>query len=877
MERAVPATSLPVILRPLTRSRPVRFAALLLGGAMFSRAQTPAPVPVYAFSHLAGSLGGYGNADGIGPAARFTNPTGLAVDSVGNIFVADSWTGSVRKVNTAGVVTTLLTTDSLKAAGLPATYGRTSFAAIVADAQDNLFITDVVNSLIFKLTLAGNLSLYTGQTGPPLYTSTDGTLAQASFNDPAGIARDATGNLYIADGANHIIRKISPDGIVSTFAGTPPEYGNPRGSGVSQRLVHSGSADGTGTSAQFFFPTAVAVDANGNVYVADQQNHTIRKITPSGVVTTLAGTALQEGSTDGTGSAARFRYPSGIATDATGNLYVTDSGNGTVRKVTPSGVVTTLAGAAGEFASVDGTGNAARFVSPKGITLDRSGRLLVGDGFSLYVPHLQSGAIRRVTLEGVVTTVAGRGGALGSIDAKGEAARFRDPADVAVDAAGNVFVSDELNHTIRKVSPDGTVTTFAGTPGQVGHADGPGSGSSFNHPTGLAFDLAGRLLVADQDNHLIRRIAPDGFVSTVAGVAGVAGTDDGSAGRAKFHSPISVAVDGSGNILVGDGDYFPGSGDPARQFSTIRKISPNGTVTTLAGNPQIVDYDFTRYDVDGVGPNARFGDATGLAAAGDGTLFVADLTEGKIRKVTPDGTTTTLTLVDSAGASVVIRSPYGLTRDKAGNLYVSDFAIGTLYFISLAGSASQTTGVVTRLAGTPGVVGSADGVGTSVQFNQPSGMKIDDKGNLYVADTENHAIRRGVLAGAPVITAQPQSASIAAGGSVQFSVTATGIPTPTYQWYVNGMIFQGATGTALNITNVRAADAGDYTVIVTNDVGNITSSKATLTVTAGAMPPPPSQGGGGGGGAPSIWFVSVLSLLGTVRYFSNRKSADERI
>ncbi len=248
----------------------------------------------------------------------------------------------------------------------------------------------------------------------------------------------------------------------------------------------TGSADGTGAAAQFLTPSGVAVDpSTGNLYVADSLNYTIRMITPAGVVTTLAGTADQPGSADGTGAAARFEGPSGVAVDpTTGNLYVVDGD--TIRMITPAGVVTTLAGTAGVSGSADGTGAAAQFYFPSGVAVDDAGNVYVADS--------GNGTIREITPAGVVTTLAGTAGQLGSADGTGAAAQFDDPTNVAVDGAGNVYVADDGNETIREITPAGVVTTLAGTAGQQGSADGTGAAARFFQPAGLAVDGAGNVM-----------------------------------------------------------------------------------------------------------------------------------------------------------------------------------------------------------------------------------------------------------------------------------------------------------------------------------------------------------------------------------------------
>ena len=223
--------------------------------------------------------------------------------------------------------------------------------------------------------------------------------------------------------------------------------------------IAPGSADGTGRAARFDHPSGVAVDSAGYVYVADTENNTIRRITPSGVVSTFAGLAGSRGSADGAGNIARFAGPSGVAVDSAGNVYVADRENHTIRKITPSGVVSTLAGLAGSFGSNDGTGSAARFSFPTGVAVDSAG--------NVYVADYGNDTIRKITPSAVVSTLAGLAGNPGSVDGTGSAARFFQPCGVAVDSAGNVYVADTFNSTIRKITPAGVVSTLAGLAGSL--------------------------------------------------------------------------------------------------------------------------------------------------------------------------------------------------------------------------------------------------------------------------------------------------------------------------------------------------------------------------------------------------------------------------
>jgi sugar lactone lactonase YvrE len=307
----------------------------------------------------------------------------------------------------------------------------------------------------------------------------------------------------------------------------------------------AGSVDGAASDARFNHPSGAAVDSAGNIYVGDSNNNTIRKITPTGVVSTLAGLPGSQGSDDGTGSAARFFHPYGITVAPDDNIYVADLDNHTIRKVTPAGVVTTLAGEALSQGSADGTGNAARFRSPISLAADTAGNIYVADGNNC--------TIRKITPAGVVTTLAGSAGSCGYADGNGSAARFDLLRGVAVDGAGNVYVADTFNYTIRKISPNADVTTLAGLPGTMGSADGTGSAARFNHPWGLASDIAGNLYVADTDNSTIRKVTPAGVVTTLAGLVGTQGSADGAGSAARFNHTIGLTVDTSGNLFVPDG------------------------------------------------------------------------------------------------------------------------------------------------------------------------------------------------------------------------------------------------------------------------------------------------------------------------------------
>jgi sugar lactone lactonase YvrE len=683
----------------------VCFAVAITSGLVLVPAATAEVFPEnYTFTTLAGPREAFAcGYDGTGSEARFQNPFGVAVDGNSNLYVTDTYDHAVRKVAPGGVVTTL--------AGLTGAAGSTDGsggssrfnlpAGVAMDAAGNVYVADSSNQTIRMITPAGLVTTLAGSAGTS--GTNDGTGVAARFNTPSGVALDSQGNVYVADTGNHAIRRITPTGEVTTLAGA---------------LGTSGSVDGTGGAARFYLPASVAVDAAGNVFVADAANHTIRRISTNAVVTTWAGSAGAAGSANGTGGSARFNGPNGVAVGTNGNVYVADTFNHTIRKITASRAVTTLAGSAGTAGSANGTGTAARFNQPASVAADAAG--------NVYVADYSNNSLRKVTSAGVVTTLAGMTGGSGALDATANAARFSYPAGTAVDAAGNVYVADFANHTIRKISPAGVVTTFAGLAGTSGSANGTGSSAHFYRPTSVAVDGAGNLYVADSNNHTIRKITPARVVTTLAGSAGKFGSTDGTGTTARFNAPFGVAVDANTNVYVAD-----------TWNHTLRKITRAGVVTTLAGTAGSTG------STNGPGNAARFNYPQGVAVDRDANVYVADEGNHTIRKITPDGTVTTLAgsagesgSADGPGSDARFNLPSGLAVDSSGNLYVGDTWNHTLRKIT-------PDGTVTTLAGSAGRAGSAEGTGSTASFYAPEGLAVDANGRVYVADSDNHAIRIG--------------------------------------------------------------------------------------------------------------------------------------
>jgi subtilisin-like proprotein convertase family protein len=597
-------------------------------------------------------------------------------------------------------------------------------------------------------------------------TVTVSTLAGGWFNDGTSTAakfRKPYGLAVAADGTTYVADSDNHRIRKITSAGVVTTLA---GSGIA------GYAEGTGTAASFNQPWGVAVDTAGNVYVADTGNKRIRKITSVGVVTTLAGSGNADFA-DGTGTAASFNSPLGVGGDAGGNVYVGDNSNNRIRKITSAGVVTTLAGS-GTGGYADGTGSAAKFSGPRGVAVDAAG--------NVYVAEYGNNRIRKITSAGVVTTLAGSG-SYSYADGNGTAASFFAPMSVAVDAAGNVYVADSASQRIRKVTSAGVVTTLAGS-GTAGYVDGTGTAASFNYPWGVAVDTTGNVYVADSSNSRIRKISSSGVVTTFAG----SGTSaDGTGTAASFNAPNGVAVDLAGNVYVADSDN-----------NRIRKITSGGVVTTLAGSGS-ASY------ADGTGTAASFYNPSGVAVDAVGNVYVGDSNNHRIRKITSAGVVTTLAgsgtggYADGTGSAAKFSGPRGVAVDAAGNVYVGDSNNQRIRKITSAG-------VVTTLAGPGPGGGYADGTGAAASFGRLSGVAVDAAGNVYVADDPR--IRKITSAG--VVTTL---AGDATGGSKFVDGTGTAAR------------FDGSYGVAVDAAgNVYVADSNN------NRIRKITSAGVVTTL-----------------------------------------------
>ncbi len=641
-------------------------------------------------SHFVGSFGGTGTRDGTASEARFGQANGVTSDGT-YLYVTDTASHTIRKVVIAtGVTSTFAgisgSSGSTNDPGASATFFQPT--GITNDGT-NLYVTDTGNQTIRKIVIAtGVVSTFAGSNG--VSGASDDTGLAASFSNPIGITTDNT-YLYVADNGNSTIRKIVIGSrLVSTLAGTAGA---------------TGDHDDTGAAAQFYSPSGLAIDA-ANLYVTDSTNYNVRKIViASRVVTTFAGTSGVQGFTDNTGILAKFGQPTGIVSDGV-NLFITDNVYNTVRQIVIANqAVTTFAGGIDMAGNTDASGTSARFSGPAGIAYD---------GTHLFVTDNGTAIRKIVKATADVTTLAGTSGPFfGTTNASGPSAKFHTPHGITGDET-NLYVADMANHTIRKiVVGTGSVSTFAGTAGSQGSANGVGSDARFHSPTGIT-QAGGNLFVADLDNYLIRKIViSTGEVSTLAGTLGTPGTIDDTGTAARFSRIYDLTTDGT-NLYVADFDN-----------NTIRKVViATGVVTTFAGTTGVSGF------VNDVGTSAQFYQPYAITCDGS-NLFIADTYNTAIRKIEISSRNVT-TIASNPGANFGTLS--GITTDGT-NLFLVDFWDQTIRKVVIA------TGVVSTLAGQSAASGASDGSGSTANFNYPWG--ITQAGPyLFVTDSQNHAVRK---------------------------------------------------------------------------------------------------------------------------------------
>ncbi len=632
----------------------------------------------YIISTVAG--GGAPVSPAPGPATGIFEPGGLAADSAGNVYFASL--NYVFRLGRDGMLTRVAGTPAAGFAGdggLAVNAQLSNPYGVAVDGAGNLYIGDTGNARIRKVAPSGIITTLAGTgTRGSLGDGGSAAAAQVDLGTGALMAVDTAGNLYFGGYEGSQIRKISAAGFIGTVAGN---------SGLA---IPSTIEDLVG----------LTVDGAGNLYIAD--TIWVRQVSATGVITTIAGNGTYGVPGDG-GPAinSSFQFLQTVAADAAGNLYVGDGDR--VRKITPDGIIHAWAGTGVTgFAGDGGPALAAQLHMPLSLAADADGNLFIADE--------ENYRVRKVSSSGTINTVAGNGSYNYQGDGVAAAtAPISSTLGVAVDASGSLYIADAGNNRVRKVLADGTIVTVAGN-GVAGYAGdgGAATAAELSFPSGLAFDRAGNLYIADQSNSCVRKVTPGGVISTLATSSSIGG-------------PEAIATDASGNVYV--------SSDLGR---FVRRIAPDGTVTQLLdGGPSMSG-----------GPNFQLpSQYLGIVADASGNLFAADANYSRIIRVAPGGTVTTVAGAASGysgdggpATAAALARPLGLGLDPAGNLFIADSANNRIREIS--------GGNIDTVAGSGAAGYSGDGaLATAAQLRAPAAVAADANGRIYVADTGNLAIR----------------------------------------------------------------------------------------------------------------------------------------
>lgn len=767
---------------------------------------------------IPGPYGGYSGDGGLAVNAQLDMPSGLAFDAGGNLYVADMANGRVRRIGTDGKIFDVAGNGSFGAFsgdGGPAVYAALNYPnGVAADSAGNLYIADTDNCRIRKVDSNGIISTLAGN-GLCAFSGDGGPASSASLSDPQDIVLDAAGNLYISDYNNQRIRKIDTRGIISTIAGT----------GFA---VTSGDG-GPATSAGLIWPVGLAVDGGGNIYFASDAR--VRKITASGTISTVAGNGGYGYSGDGgPATAAQISHPDTVTVDANGNLYV-GGGDGRIRLITPDGLITTFAGYTPTYY------NSAGQATSVGFTPYVNNVLAARDG-GFYVAIY--GQLLKVAPSGTIGVAAGNGVSAFSGDGgPAVSAQVEIPYGMVEDSAGNLFFTDSTR--IRKIDSNGIITTVAGN-GTLGYAgDGGPATSAELSATGVAVDQTGNLYIADTGNHRVRMVTPQGIISTFAGtgVAGYSG-DGGPASAAKLSAPNSLTMDAQGNLYIVDATICQDVNCPngAGGENRVRKVDPNGVITTFAGN------GIGGWTGDG-GPasSAALCFPNGVTVDPEGNVFILDAGNQVVRKVDAGGNISTVSLV-SANGSVLLdlsTSDYskgggGISADANGSLYIADYFDAVVLKAALVANAALSSADYSPLVA-PGSLVTVFGANLATQTatlsppltNSPDGTTVTlgtlPAPVLYLSSTQ---INLQVPFDAPIGT---QTVNVLSPMGVTNATVLVVAAAPAIFRTGGVGIITNLTGELLNSPGLGALP-GDYITIWCTGLGDVTNRPP-----AGAAPP----------------------------------------
>ena len=754
-----------------------------------------------------------------------------------------------------GTINTYAGSDALFAdAGQPATSAHLVNPNNIAfDAKGNLYFSDSGLSMVLKVSAATGVISVAAGNGLSSGGGDGGLAVGASLGNPQGLAFDLSGNLYIADEANANVRKVDTNGIITTVAGS------------SQGGAGFGGDGGLATKALLNWPTGIAIDRAGNLYIAEFANNRIRMVAAStGIISTIAGTGPTGYSGDGgPATKAQLSGPQGVTVDASGNLYIADNGNERIRYVNARGIITSIAGTGATGFSGDGSpATAATLDDPVAVAVDSSG--------AVYVADMANNRIRQFVAGGNMGTFAGTAVSAGD-GGPSTQARLDNPMSVAVDSSGNLYIADPSANRVRKVTPSGTITTLAGNgEAAYGGDNGPGPEAALNYPDAVAVDSAGNVYIADARNERIRRVdASTGIITTFAGngrccYAGAGtGGDGGPATAATLELTTSVAVDGAGNVYLVD--MVDNNNIDAPR--AIRRVTTDGKINVWAGGATTE----TGYGGDGGSPlQAEFGYEIKIAAASDGTVYIADIGNNRIRKIDPAGSTISLVAGngqwgDSGNGgpalSAAVTGPKSVALDAAGNLYVGE--TGVVRRIT-------PSGIIGPYAGNGQASFSGDGgPATAASLTGIAGLTVDSGSNLYLVDQGDRRIRQVQPAASPAIALSSTMIAFSLTATSSTATTQTFVVTNTGQgtlhWAASasttsggtwlsvspatGAILAGQPGTAVTVTaNPSGLATGDYYGQIQVTSPNATSQIQLLTVrltvqTPGEAPPVVFAGG----------------------------------